>query len=978
MAKVVKDTLIADPLLSKTGVKILTSLTDLGSPLSSIQAKWADPVLQVMLVGSIAFDLDNEFYPYFDGYFTRVTAYPGTVYQAEMEIAARALSRLTSTKLDLTTNLAEADLLITTGESIIRTDGKTAAAAMIGPRWAQSPSSTLLDRDYWSLGVIGTNLTPMKQGGETKGDGSFRLSTIIHELGHGMGLSHPHQTATSIEALGVLDDERYTVMSYNDATPNHRYGHAVSFMALDVAALQALYGADMGYAPGANLYRLNVKGTVDLQLGGGPVEIGRAYYCIWDAGGYDEITVARTANVLINLNAATLDRDPPKGELKLLLNELSQTGMFGQLSADVQKRIIDPDYHAGGFFSQILTWNSGLGAYIAYNGGFSIARGVTIEAATGGDRSDLLIGNDANNTLNGLDGHDTLLGGAGNDILSGQSGNDQLYGGSGTDFLRGDLHEDYLIGGTGGDYLSGDSGSDHLWGGEDFDSADYRLATAPVQLSLANGGTGGEARGDTFMSIERVLGSEFGDTLIGDAKGNVLLGYAENDILEGGGGRDYLDGGDGSDRYVLTPGSYETIAFQADDKIDLKRFSPGTVELEYMSGSSIGWLRDLSNGNAHRVYGDISSVTPRISGPYIRSYGDATSQLNSITHVEQVDKASFSNTNPIAYNEETRNFELITQIFYYDTFGPSIGARLNGFDGTHVTFGGKSYSYKDSIYGTRFNDVLHGNAGDDTLIDSNQFSLSGDDKLYGDSGNDTLVSYGGSDLLDGGLGDDTIYAASLAPGRANLKGGDGNDIIDVEREADVYGGNGIDTLVYHAPSAAQITIGGTAITGGSFAVSYSSIERFVFRAGSSVSGTSRSEWIEAQETGVIKGGRGADVLFGGLSTRYVYESAADSMAGEASRDVIRNFWGPSTGGSAKIDLSAIDGSKAFDFLPDAGAAFTGARQVRWFTLESGDNSLAINNNYGVLVQADRDGDGVADMEIYLSGLGSVTSADFAL
>ncbi|RVA56263.1 type I secretion C-terminal target domain-containing protein, partial [Mesorhizobium sp. M7A.F.Ca.US.001.01.1.1] len=72
-----------------------------------------------------------------------------------------------------------------------------------------------------------------------------------------------------------------------------------------------------------------------------------------------------------------------------------------------------------------------------------------------------LLGEDGNDTLNGLNGQaDILSGGRGNDTLSGNSGNDTLYGGSGADLLSGGDGNDLLIGGSGQDLLTGGLGAD--------------------------------------------------------------------------------------------------------------------------------------------------------------------------------------------------------------------------------------------------------------------------------------------------------------------------------------------------------------------------------------------------------------------------------------------------------------------------------------------------------------------------------------
>ena len=47
----------------------------------------------------------------------------------------------------------------------------------------------------------------------------------------------------------------------------------------------------------------------------------------------------------------------------------------------------------------------------------------------------------------------------------------------------------------------------------------------------------GDAMGDTFLSIEGLLGSAFDDVLSGDSKANALAGGEGADILEGGAGQ---------------------------------------------------------------------------------------------------------------------------------------------------------------------------------------------------------------------------------------------------------------------------------------------------------------------------------------------------------------------------------------------------------------------------------------------------------
>ena len=180
--------------------------------------------------------------------------------------------------------------------------------------------------------------------------GGYGFITIIHELGHGLGLAHPHDTGgTSTIFPGVtsafgdygdfdLNQGVYTTMSYNrgwqtnpsgEPAPISAFGYQGTPMALDIAVLQAKYGANLSYRTGADTYLLPASN-----------DVGTFYSCIWDAGGVDTIVHDGSAPAVIDLRAATL-----------------------QVEAG-----------GGGFLSYVD------GVF----GGFTIANGVVIENARGG------------------------------------------------------------------------------------------------------------------------------------------------------------------------------------------------------------------------------------------------------------------------------------------------------------------------------------------------------------------------------------------------------------------------------------------------------------------------------------------------------------------------------------------------------------------------------------------------------------------
>ncbi|EPX85276.1 Calx-beta domain-containing protein [Salipiger mucosus] len=257
-----------------------------------------------------------------------------------------------------------------------------------------------------------------------------------------------------------------------------------------------------------------------------------------------EIRVSRPAEVPLVFNARTFDVSAEAGS-----DYTAYTGTIsfapGQTVAYVRVPLLDDgDLEAVETFSLSVTPNPATaallpGAYVDNVGSATIldndAAPTTIEGGAGDD------------PLDGTSGRDVILGLGGNDTLDGMAGNDTLDGGPGFDVLFGGTGNDVLIGGTGANVLDGGLGTD---------TANYASASGRVlvdlQLDLTGAGflkffDAGFVQGDTYVSIENVVGGDYADNLRGDAEDNRLAGGAVSDRLYGRAGDDRLFGGTGAD-----------------------------------------------------------------------------------------------------------------------------------------------------------------------------------------------------------------------------------------------------------------------------------------------------------------------------------------------------------------------------------------------------------------------------------------------
>ena len=549
--------------------------------------------------------------------------------------------------------------------------------------------------------------------------------------------------------------------------------------------------------------------------------------------------------------------------------------------------------------------------------------------------NDLLDGRGGDDKLFGDAGDDTLIGGAGNDLLIGGTGADKIVGGDGidtadysasaagvsvnlltgtgtggdaagdsissvenvvgskfADVLIGDAGANTLTGGAGDDVLNGGAGADLLNGGEGSDTADYSTSSVGVNLNLATGAfSGGDAQGDSLLSIENLTGSAFNDTIAGNAAANVLNGGAGVDTLS------YA----GSTSAVTVDLTLNTAAggFAEGDKIS---------NFENLTGSD---FNDILNGdkNSNVIDGGAGNdVLQGWAGDDTLNGGLGNDRFFSGLGADRLNGGDGIDTADYKYSAVGINVSLVTGLGHG---GDAEGDTLTGIE---------------NLSGTKYADTLIGDDGANRISGGG-----GGDHLYGGGGNDSFFTAGGYDYVDGGAGIDTVsYADSwdyvivnlatgtgqygaasrdtivnvenvigsdfndkltgsavdnhLSGGAGNdvLNGGDGNDVLEGGKGADsLIGGTGAADVASYQNAAEGVAV--NLVTGGiageAAGDTYNGIE-YVY-------GSAFDDKITGDE-GInrLVGGAGNDALNGAGGNDYLLGGAGnDTMTGGIGADV---------------------------------------------------------------------------------------------
>ncbi|ODP36470.1 right-handed parallel beta-helix repeat-containing protein [Sphingomonas turrisvirgatae] len=271
----------------------------------------------------------------------------------------------------------------------------------------------------------------------------------------------------------------------------------------------------------------------------------------------------------------------------------------------------------------------------------------------------------------------------------------------------------------------------------------------------------------------------------------------------------------------------------------------------------------------------------------------------------------------------------------------------------------------------------------------------GDSVLIGGNGNDSLTGGAGHTRMEGGKGDDVYYVNSDRD-TVIERAGEGNDTVYTTIDYRLV--DNVETLRL---AATNLTVHGNDLDNrivGSDGVDHihggAGNDNLMGQGGNdflyggdgddTLNGGSGDDWLEGGVgADMLQGGEGDDWLFGGDGDDTLEGGVGnDVMSGGAGKDMFL-FRPTDLGGYDKItDFSTAQGDRIGLSLIDAVAG-TAANEAFKFVGTAGFSKTAGELHYvvkdgGVLVEGDVNGDGVADLSIFLQGVSSVTAKDFIL
>jgi Ca2+-binding RTX toxin-like protein len=506
-----------------------------------------------------------------------------------------------------------------------------------------------------------------------------------------------------------------------------------------------------------------------------------------------------------------------------------------------------------------------------------------IENVDGSDVIDVITGDANANKLIGNNGNDTLDGGGGDDTLIGGAGADSLIGGAGT----GDVVDYSGDGDNLGDKLgvvvnlSSATGAGANWQGVTF---------GVVATNTALDGTGSV---DSLSGIERIIGSDYNDYLLGNASAQYINGGKGSDLIGAGGGGDTIDGGTtGADvsfdwlSYGAAGGSISVnlgahtgsglTSLQNIDGVIGGNFNDtltgGDATNQWFNGDKFEWFQgNAGNDSIDGGRGTIATMTEATREYNIARYAGAT---GSVT----VDLAAGTASDGLSGTD--------TLVGINGAWGSSNADTLNG--------GNATFDLVEVFEGNGGNDSINGGSGLDIAMYRSATAA-----VTVDLGNSTATAdgLGGTDILhniEGVVGSDFADSLTGSSGDNVFQGRKGNDTLN--------GAGGNDTADYHGDENANSDQLGVVVNLGG-ATGPSTWQGVAYNVAGS---TAQDGWGNTDTLTSIENIRGSiynDVLIG--------DGNANTITGGSGSDKID--------GGLGTDIAVYTGNKALYTVTDQGA-----------------------------------------------------------
>lgn len=553
-------------------------------------------------------------------------------------------------------------------------------------------------------------------------------------------------------------------------------------------------------------------------------------------------------------------------------------------------------------------------------------------------------------TIEGAPGHDTILGSAQDDLLLVGYGNTNIV-----------------------EHIDGDTG---------FDTANFGQIFTELNINLTNGKYTGIGIDGEIINIEKVIGSNYNDSITGDLNKNIIFGGNGNDILDGKGDMDTVYGNQGADTIIfrVSDNSFfaatdELLYGGVDSNQDILQIEMTSAELSNALKDEVlalyyNWT--VVNTAAEKGYDfsilklqayEFEKLTIIVDGQVINpalvaKYDDFALQMNSSTTgnlfadnglgIDYTFGSTLTTTSGVYTTALGGTITLSSDGFFsyasatgytgVDSFAYTV-TDTAGYSKTASAYFNvqQSYTGNDTATATSgYDEVLNytgslkpisvnAGAGKDEVRGSNYSDYingqDGNDFILAGSGNDKIFGGNGDDHISGDYGTDTINGDD---GNDNLYGVDGNDYLSGGNGIDnLYGGNGVDYL-------------------------YGGI------GDDKLNGDEDNDYLYGEDgNDQLKGGGGKDYLYGGDGNDQLNgDSEDDYVDGGDGDDIFKDGFGSNDlffGGNGNDTfygsngLDYYDGGNGIDnikFYLSGGAAFTAGIHVDLL------QNIIFNDGYG--------------------------------